>query len=537
VLRGGYRLVEPPADLAGAPTVVIAACGAVVPEAVHAARALADEGIAATVIDMSPPTGCIASGAPSCAQRAEEARHAHVAATQLGQLIPAGERSAPIVTVHDAASHALAWLGSVFGQRVDPGRRRRVRPIGLDRRSLPPLRPAPRPDRERGPGCRRPRRDGPMIAPDTEDLEAWFLKRGVPHFIVDYSARTDIWTRALPILVLAYFLVGLNALDIREQSAGWNLAVAALVVAVLLTTWVIANRVRGRPLFTVPTEVGPAELAVFVLGPMVPPLLLGQYGDGFQAFVQGVAVLGTIYLATSYAIVPLFRWASRRSASQVALFFNTVVRVLPLLLLVITFLFVNAEVWQVAGRLRGWPYVVVVGLFVALGVLFVLSRVPGLINGLAAFDDWESVTELVAGTPADAWDRPVGPVAVAPLDARERLNLALVTIFNQALQITFVAITVYVFFVLLGWLAIPPDTVAVWIAGEPNELAGSGRLAVTEELLRVAGFLAAFTGMYFTVVLSTDATYREEFAEDVAPQIRQALAVRAVYLVALRRGA
>lgn len=368
-----------------------------------------------------------------------------------------------------------------------------------------------------------------------DEIERWFVRRGVPHFIVDYSARTDIWTRALPILVLAYFLVGLNALDIREHSVRWNLGVAALVIAVLVATWAATNRARGRPLFAIPTEVGPAELAVFLLGPALPPLLLGQFGDAFQAVVQSVAVLGTIYLATSYAIVPLFRWASRRSASQVALFLNTVVRVLPLLLLVITFLFVNAEVWQVAGRLRGWPYAIVVGLFVVFGVLFVLSRVPGLITGLATFDDWERVTELVDGTPAESWDRPTGPVTVPPLDARERLNLALVTIFNQALQITFVAITVYGFFVLLGWLAIPPDTVGVWIAGEPNQLAGSGRLVVTEELLRVAGFLAAFTGMYFTVVLSTDATYREEFAEDVAPQIRQALAVRAMYLAALRR--
>ena len=48
----------------------------------------------------------------------------------------------------------------------------------------------------------------------------------------------------------------------------------------------------------------------------------------------------------------------------------------------------------------------------------------------------------------------------------------------------------------------------------------------------MAGFLAAFTGMYFTVVLSTDATYREEFAEDVTPQIRQALAVHVIYLSA-----
>jgi hypothetical protein len=41
--------------------------------------------------------------------------------------------------------------------------------------------------------------------------------------------------------------------------------------------------------------------------------------------------------------------------------------------------------------------------------------------------------------------------------------------------------------------------------------------------------------MYFTVVLSTDATYREEFAEDIGPELRQALAVRRVYRAALTR--
>ena len=35
--------------------------------------------------------------------------------------------------------------------------------------------------------------------------------------------------------------------------------------------------------------------------------------------------------------------------------------------------------------------------------------------------------------------------------------------------------------------------------------------------------------MYFTVVLGTDATYREEFARDAGPEIRQALAVRLAY--------
>jgi pyruvate dehydrogenase E1 component len=33
----------------------------------------------------------------------------------LDEIIPADQRAAPIVTVQDGASHALAWLGSVYG--------------------------------------------------------------------------------------------------------------------------------------------------------------------------------------------------------------------------------------------------------------------------------------------------------------------------------------------------------------------------------------------------------------------------------------
>jgi len=109
-----------------------------------------------------------------------------------------------------------------------------------------------------------------------------------------------------------------------------------------------------------------------------------------------------------------------------------------------------------------------------------------------------------------------------------------VQLFPQALQITFVTILLTAFFVLFGFLAIPKMTVAAW-TGQPDVhvfftwTVSRRDLVLTEPLLRVAGFLGAFTGMYFTVVLSTDATYRDEFAEDVGPEVRQALAVRAAY--------
>jgi pyruvate dehydrogenase E1 component len=123
VLAGGYRLVEPDAVLAAdpdAPRVVLAATGAVVPEAVHAAAALADEGVAATVIDLTSPDRVYRAWRGEMQQAGRSARAADLSELNIASLIRPDERNAPIVTVHDAASHALAWLGSVFGQRVNP---------------------------------------------------------------------------------------------------------------------------------------------------------------------------------------------------------------------------------------------------------------------------------------------------------------------------------------------------------------------------------------------------------------------------------
>jgi pyruvate dehydrogenase E1 component len=135
VLAGGYRLVDPAdAELVSSTThrtwssltsspndrVVLAACGAVVPEAVHAARLLADEGVAATVLDLTSPDRLYRQWRGELQRASREARPADLGGTHLAALLTLGERRAPIVTVHDAASHSLAWLGSVFGQRVVP---------------------------------------------------------------------------------------------------------------------------------------------------------------------------------------------------------------------------------------------------------------------------------------------------------------------------------------------------------------------------------------------------------------------------------
>jgi pyruvate dehydrogenase E1 component len=94
VLAGGYRLVEPPAGLQG-PAVLIAAGGAIIPEAIAAAHALHAEGVAATVLNLTSADRLFAG--------LRRQRRAHVlsatvsaAAGHLDHLIPPAERHAPI---------------------------------------------------------------------------------------------------------------------------------------------------------------------------------------------------------------------------------------------------------------------------------------------------------------------------------------------------------------------------------------------------------------------------------------------------------
>ena len=121
VVAGGYRLVEP---APGDDRVLIATCGAMVPEAVAAAERLAeDEGVATTVLVCSSPDRLYRDWRAARARPVEGG--GPPTRCHLDRLVTAGERGVPLVTVIDGHSHALAWLGSVLGVRCVP--------LGVDR--------------------------------------------------------------------------------------------------------------------------------------------------------------------------------------------------------------------------------------------------------------------------------------------------------------------------------------------------------------------------------------------------------------------
>jgi hypothetical protein len=370
------------------------------------------------------------------------------------------------------------------------------------------------------------------------ETERWFLKRGLPHFIDNYSPTRDVLTRAVPLLTLIFLIEVANA-----PSREFPLWLSALAVAtgfgILLGAWMLANRIRERPLLARPVDVGAVEIVVFVFVPPALPLLFGgQWRSALATAIGNALLLAVIYLGTSYGVVPMTRWAGARTARELEQVMRLLVRALPLLILFITFIFLQNEAWQITAELHGAYYWIVLGLFVVIGIGFSVIRLPREIGELSDFESWNVVTDRAVGTPAEPLLREVPEPhgQTAPMTKRQWGNVALVVLFSQGLQVLLVSAMVFVFLFVFGVLVVTEPVARGFIDAPPHVLATLdlwGRdLVMTEELLRVTGFLTVFAGLYFTVTALTDEAYRREFIGEILEEMRRSLAVRAVYLAA-----
>jgi hypothetical protein len=372
-------------------------------------------------------------------------------------------------------------------------------------------------------------------------VERWFVERGTPHLIEQYSASEDVLTRALPTLSLVFLLEFGSALNSHWR--WWENVLAAIGgLALLLAIYGAVNRLRGLPALHRPQRVGKTELATFVLVPALVAAAFAQPRQAVGVAVTNLLLLGLVYVVLSYGLVPLTRWAAARVFQQIGEVGGLLSRALPLLLVFVVFLFLTPEVWEVAGAME-WPVLVAnLGLFVLLGVVFLLARLPTETAKLGDFESIESLQELCDGTPAAALAARMDAVPEAhPLRLRQRGNLYLVVFVSQTIQIVLVTLTLTGFFVAFGLLAVRPEIQARW-ADAPNavepivdfDLLGSPAM-LTPALLRVAVFLGVFSGFYVAVYAVTDDTYREQFFDRVATELRQTFAVRAAYLQAIGR--
>ncbi len=367
--------------------------------------------------------------------------------------------------------------------------------------------------------------------------EKWFIRQGLPLFVEEYSAGRDVWTRAVPALV-ALFVISVVSTIAGARTVAGGLALAAAVV-VALGGYTLFNRRAGRPAFALPQHLGLGWVAAFVLIPSLLTLAAERDLGLFAAsLVGGVLLLGLVYVVTRYALVAQVAWAVRWTFRQLSSVTKLITSVLPLMLLFITFLFINTEVWQVAGTMSAAVLWGSLAVFAIVGVLFIVGRSRAEFGGIEVSTDREHVLGLTQGTPigeaALGLDDLEVPVAMR---RSQRANLVAVMVTAQSVQVALVGVVVWAFFVLFGSVAISIEVQEAWL----GNLAGIENLVplweghgVTRQLLRVATFLGGFAGFYATVYAANDGVYRENFLARISATVERAVAVRRAY-VALRR--
>lgn len=367
--------------------------------------------------------------------------------------------------------------------------------------------------------------------------DRWFVRRGLPHAIQEYSPTEDVWTRAWPFLLFVLF-VELFA-SFGDRFSGWAQAGAFLVgLGVLVGGFAAVNLLRRRRPLRRPDDIGTPELAVFVLLPAVLPLWSNRDGwTGALAIVAvNLLVLAVAYPVTSYGLLPALRVGLLQAVRQLRTVTQLVARGLPLLLLITTFVFLNAEMWQVAHDFPPAYFAICVGSLLVLALSFLALRVPREVTELARFDSWDTVRTLVARTDAPiAHHLPTleGGPPPPSLGRVESWNVGLLLTISQVVQTLLVGLGAALFFVGFGLFAVRSETIVQWTtADEVDAIVSFGflgdELVLTWELLTVASFIGAFSVLQFAVASVTDTAYRDEFYDDVATDVRQVLAVRAV---------
>ena len=384
---------------------------------------------------------------------------------------------------------------------------------------------------------------GPSETETIIATERWFTARGLPHFIFRYSASRDVWTRAAPLLTL----VALVEVIANAPSADfdWWVSVLASVgaFAAVVAVWAISNHLRHRPIFARPEDVGPVEVALFVVLPALVPIAAnGQWRSGLVTGGANLLLLLLIYVTTSYGLVPMTRWAAVNGARQILSVSALLMHALPLLLLVVIVVFYTVEPFQIAHELPTELIGVAIGLFLFLAGGFAAIRVPRQVGELSDGESWSEIRARAGKTPAAPLCRrlPARPSAPPGLSKREWLNVGLVVMASEAVLVLVVGTAMFGFLVVLGVLTVPTELARVWIGESPDVLVSftlfGAHLSLTAELLKAAGFLGGFSALQFTVSLLSDNAYQEEFLQRLREELREALAVRAVYLnVMIRR--
>lgn len=352
--------------------------------------------------------------------------------------------------------------------------------------------------------------------------ELWFRARGLPSIV---GGRADrLLVRIIPAIafLLAWDLlnVPLEVLDGESEEefdrlmesgalvAGYHALWFAAFVVPALAAWVAAIWMRARVVAGDGTPTAVAVISVYAFGPpLIETALFGE-GATLPSVLFGLGAIGFLVGLTLIGAGSVFGSALRSAGKQLKSVGSLTTRALPLLLLFAVFGLLTNEVWQMSAAISTARIWLVVGLFLVVGILFLVSTAR------------QELRKHIDTAPQRV-----------PLRRAERADMVLVLVLTQLVQALLVAMVMFVFFVLFGLASLKEDLMKTWSGRDltTGNLFGI-QLSAPHELLHVSLFIAAFSALYFITSTVTDSLYRPAFFDPFTVEMAVSLAERDDYL-------
>jgi hypothetical protein len=382
--------------------------------------------------------------------------------------------------------------------------------------------------------------------------EDWLKRRGVPHFLESGKNEHRVIHATVGILIAAVSGWALAEGDglTRGVAAGFAGGLVAAAVAVSVVVRRIKKERKGYGVMP-PGKINIATAGALLVTWAIDSADADELDPG-ETLILGAAlvVLLAVAAATPVGAARVFGWAVRHPFREARHNVRVLAGAFPLLLLTVAFLLVSDDLWVASTNLDTPELVATLGLFVALGLAFLVALAWTRVDAAATFDDWTQVCACLGdgrGHQADPlkrvsrrelefrhqlhqlrhqtdWKALPDVADIERMKSSERWNITMVVVFGQGVQVLAVSLLMAGFFLLFGWLTVDHATLQDWKI-KPQD----GPLLWTDQHLKVAALLASFAGLSYAVYATLFREHRELFFYELDRKTTQRLAVRALY--------
>lgn len=405
----------------------------------------------------------------------------------------------------------------------------------------------------------------------------WFRKQGVPLIIPARQRALDAFPRSVPwvlwasIMHVCYiFLRDILIFILDGTNGSLPEYVRAIATDTALSEDVVPLLVLGGIFLVMPIISGAFIALVHLLMVRTPQWVQITAGvltvlvawalfvtgvvedsnlDGFDFVYDGAQafplIVAGIYLAIFLGVDTVLGWSLKHAIHQLASLPPMIAKVLPVLMVSVLFIFVNADLWKLANGLsfpRTWAVLGLMGILAVFVVVTTsLERTTRLLGRNRGDDDVASFTEndyeRAAALEGGIWNTAQDWVEEKKILEHRHLkiapwgNLIIIPMIGQIIQATLFMLLVFGFFMGFSSIAISDTTIESWMTVKPEHLKILGvDTNINAVVIKVSMIVAVFSGLSFVATTSSDEKYARSFLKPMIERIKHILVIRDIYL-------